>query len=224
MFERFLQNARKPQGIDGKLFVAAINSGHSGVSLWGLRHLDVNPEDSILDIGCGGGINVARMLRRTSAGRVCGLDYSDVGVAKSASLNRKAIRVGRTEMRLGGVSRIPWADNSFDAVTAFETVYFWDHFANDLQEVRRVLKPDGLFFVCNEMNKPEQGETSGQYWIKTLGLTMYGPAEFQASLTAAGCVGPKPPKARGASASAPVRKKHKEKRYDEYKKIDGFVG
>ncbi|MDR1469294.1 MAG: class I SAM-dependent methyltransferase [Spirochaetaceae bacterium] len=51
-----------------------MNIGHSGVSRWGLKHLDIKPGDYILDIGCGGGVNVARMLKRAREGRVCGLD------------------------------------------------------------------------------------------------------------------------------------------------------
>jgi ubiquinone/menaquinone biosynthesis C-methylase UbiE len=86
------------------------------------------------------------------------------------------------------VSENPWPDNSFDIVTAFETVYFWPDFVHDLGEVRRVLKPGGIFFICNELNKPEGDKAPGQYWIKTLGINVYGPAEFREYLTEAGFV------------------------------------
>jgi ubiquinone/menaquinone biosynthesis C-methylase UbiE len=49
------------------------------------------------------------------------------------------------------VSQIPWEDGAFDLVTAFETVYFWPDFEGGLKEVRRVLKPGGTLFICNEM-------------------------------------------------------------------------
>jgi ubiquinone/menaquinone biosynthesis C-methylase UbiE len=84
------------------------------------------------------------------------------------------------------VSENPWPDKTFDIVTAFETVYFWPDFVHDLGEVRRVLKPGGVIFICNELNKPESGEAPGQYWIKTLGIKVYGPAEFREYLTKAG--------------------------------------
>ena len=38
---------------------------------------------------------------------------------------------------------------------AFETVYFWPELAQNFREVYRVLKPGGIFFICNEAN----GET-----------------------------------------------------------------
>jgi ubiquinone/menaquinone biosynthesis C-methylase UbiE len=57
----------------------------------------------------------------------------------------------------GGAWIIPWPDNTFDIVTAFETVYFWPDFVNGLNEVGRMLKP-GLLFIRNEMNKPKADE------------------------------------------------------------------
>ena len=186
MFNTFFANARKPQGVGGRFFAAGMNIGHSRISRWGLNHLAIKPADHILDIGCGGGVNVARMLKRAREGRVCGLDYSEVSVGKTKRVNAAAVRAGRSEIRLGSVSENPWPDNSFDMVTAFETVYFWPDMVHDFGEVRRVLKPGGLFFICNELNKSEGGEAPGQYWIRTLGINVYGPAEFREYLTEAG--------------------------------------
>ncbi|MDR2303535.1 MAG: class I SAM-dependent methyltransferase [Treponema sp.] len=168
-----------------------MNIGHTANSRWGLSHLSIRPGDHILDIGCGGGINVARMLKRAIEGKVCGLDYSEVSVEKTRRLNRKAVRRGRSEIRLGSVSENPWPDNSFDTVTAFETIYFWPDFANDLREILRVLKPGGLFFICNELNKPEEGEMSRQYqhWITSLDLKVYSESEYRKYLTDAGFTG-----------------------------------
>jgi ubiquinone/menaquinone biosynthesis C-methylase UbiE len=189
MFEKFLSNFRKPQGLTGRLLLTSMNWGHTSVSRWGLKHLDIRPGDHILDIGCGGGKNVERMLKRASEGRVCGLDYSRVCVEKTTRLNRRAIHAGRSEIRLGSVSENPWPDNSFDIVRAFETIDFWPDFAKDLREVLRVLKPGGVFFICNEMSKPEQGEAPYQFWIKKLDLKTYTASDFHRYLTEAGFTG-----------------------------------
>jgi ubiquinone/menaquinone biosynthesis C-methylase UbiE len=189
MFEKFIQNARRPEGFVGGLFLAAMNLGHRAISRWGLGHLAIGPGDLILDIGCGGGRNVARMLKRAPEGRVCGLDHAELSVEKARQLNRKAVREGRSDIRLGSVSKNPWPDNSFDIVTAFETVYFWPDFANDLREIRRVLKPGGLFFICNEMNKTEEGRPAYRYWIETLDMKTYTAADFRKHLAGAGFTG-----------------------------------
>jgi ubiquinone/menaquinone biosynthesis C-methylase UbiE len=188
MFKKFIQNARKPQGFGGGVFVFFMNFGHTAVSNWGLSHLTIKPSDTILDIGCGGGKNIARMLKKTPQGRVCGLDYSGVSVAKSIKLNRKAAAGGMADIRLGSVSENPWPDNTFDIVTTFETIYFWPDFIHDLKECGRVLKPGGILFICNEMNVPETGEAPYQYWISMLNLKVYTQSDLSRILTEAGFV------------------------------------
>jgi len=56
-------------------------------------------------------------------------------------------------------------------VTAFETVYFWPELAQNFREVYRVLKPGGVFFICNEAN----GETTkDDKWTQIIdGMTIY---------------------------------------------------
>jgi SAM-dependent methyltransferase len=56
---------------------------------------------------------------------------------------RRLIRVGRVEVRCGGVSEIPYADESFDKAYAVNCFQFWPGPVDDLREVRRVLRPGG---------------------------------------------------------------------------------
>jgi ubiquinone/menaquinone biosynthesis C-methylase UbiE len=51
---------------------------------------------------------------------------------------------------------------------------------------KRVLKPGGIFFTCNEMNKSDEGEALYQSWIKMLDLKAYTQAEFKNLLSQAG--------------------------------------
>ncbi|MDR3284843.1 MAG: class I SAM-dependent methyltransferase [Treponema sp.] len=95
---------------------------------------------------------------------------------------------GRTKIKEGSVSQIPWQDGEFDIVTAFETVYFWPDFVNDLREIRRTLKPGGLFFICNESFKSDDGEVPHQNFVNMLDLKMYSPSDFKVSLRESGFI------------------------------------
>ena len=77
-----------------------------------------------------------------------------------------------------------FADNWFDAVTAFETVYFWPDPPRCFREVHRVLKPGGTFLICNESN----GDTDrDEKWTKLIGgMTIYKDIELKAYLEQAG--------------------------------------
>lgn len=53
-----------------------------------------------------------------------------------------------------------FADGWFDAVTAFETVYFWPDLPRCFPEVFRVLRSGGTFLICNECSDPEKDRKS----------------------------------------------------------------
>lgn len=75
----------------------------------------------MLDIGCGGGQNVANFIKRTH-GLVCGMDITHVR-GRASRKNKAAISQDETSIVEANVSNIPFDDNRFD-VTAFETICF----------------------------------------------------------------------------------------------------
>ena len=164
---------------------------------WGLRFLELAPDARVLDCGCGGGANIKRLLKKCPQGIVRGVDYSAVSVEKARNLNRTAIQKGRCAVWQGSVERIIFAKDWFDAVTAFETVYFWSDLPQCLREVRRVLKPGGTFLICNESNgdtdKDEKwteiigGTTKDDKWTQIIdGMTIYKDSQLKAFLEQAG--------------------------------------
>ena len=104
----------------------------------------------VADFGCGGGRNVAELLKRFPAAKVVVLDYSNVSCDKIKKFNRRAVQKGRCNIAQGDVSRLPLEAETFDLITAFETGYFWPGPMESFQEVLRVLKPGGAFMIVNE--------------------------------------------------------------------------
>ena len=177
-------NARKPVGELGDKLLDRMNESHESLAQWGVSHLDISKDDVILDIGCGGGVNVERFLKMTES-KVYGLDNSEIAVEKSTKLNQDAIDEGRCEVIQGSVSELPFEDNTFDIVTGFETVYFWPDFVNDCKEVRRVLKDDGIMFICNEAIPDEEDERQKEL-IDLLDMKIFSEDEFDEYLREAG--------------------------------------
>ncbi len=181
MLGKLMQNCRKPEGFAGRLILAGMNYGHSNISRWGLSHLHAKKDAHILDIGCGGGANIKRLLAMCPQGYVEGIDYSEQSVAVSRKKNRDDLGK-RCNIRQGSVSCLPYKDGAFNVVTAFETVYFWPDIANDFREVRRVLKPDGRFLICNEASDPKDGT-----WTEKIdGMRIYSGDELIRLLLSSG--------------------------------------
>ena len=110
--------------------------------------------------------------------------FRSVSVEKARKVNARAIAAGRCNVQQASVAELPFEAEQFEAVTAFETVYFWPELAQNFREVYRVLKPGGVFFICNEAN----GETTkDDKWTQIIdGMTIYKDSQLKAFLEQAG--------------------------------------
>ncbi len=171
----FFDNMRKPQGKLGNIQLKSMNKEHTPVSLWGLKHLNIKSDDVILDVGCGGGINIKRMAQ--DAKKVYGIDYSIESVNLSKEVNEKLIDEGKVEIMKGNVKDLPFEDNTFDIVTAFETVYFWPDIEKCFGEVKRVLKPGGMFLIGMETNGSDNWVM--KFWKHFIDMEMYNDGEIK---------------------------------------------
>lgn len=149
---------QKPTGWLGRLILRNMNARHSGVTDWGLSHVRVGKDFAILDVGCGGGRTVSKLAAMASDGKVYGVDYSAASVAVATKKNRELIRTGRVWIREGNVSALPFADDSFDLVTAVETHFWWPDLPAGFREVFRVLRPGGSVAVIAEIYKGAQSK------------------------------------------------------------------
>lgn len=165
------KNQGKPEGWFGRLVVRSMNKEHAPIHEFGRSHVQIKGDEYILEVGCGGGSNLAAFLQMSPNIRAIGVDYSEDSVKASSQYNAKAISEGRCEVRQGNVLHLEFEDNRFDLVTAFETVYFWPDIVESFREVHRVLKPGGQFLICNEVD----GETKRSSFFPKLveGMTNY---------------------------------------------------
>ena len=101
---------------------------------------------TILDIATGTG-DLAINLAETNADKIVGLDISrgmlDVGIEKIKKKNLDS----KIEMILGDSENMPFADNTFDAITVAFGVRNFENLENGLKEILRVLKPGGTFVI-----------------------------------------------------------------------------
>lgn len=99
-----------------------------------LRELDSTKD--LLDLGAGAGI-VPEMNFKGLARRVCGVD-PDPRVAENPYLDEGRVGLGES---------IPYADASFDVVVSDNVLEHLDHPLDVFREVRRVLRPGGVFLA-----------------------------------------------------------------------------
>lgn len=181
--ERFLNMTRKPKGFLGTLMLNRMNGRHAKLADWSMGIYQGNPAE-ILDIGCGGGRNLAALLHRYPDARGTGVDYAPLSVRMTKAKNRGAVFAGRCRVVEGNAMSLPLPDNAFDLVTAIETVYFWTTIEQGFREVYRVLRPGGTFMIVNEL---DGRNGTGDEYVKIIKrMRTYTGEDLEAALKYAG--------------------------------------
>ena len=120
-----------------------------------LARLELARGERVLEIGYGPGRTLRKVARYLEDGFAAGLDHSPVMARQAVRRNRRLIRAGRVEVRCGGVSEIPYPDESFDKAFAVNSFQFWPSPVGDLTELRRVLRPGGrLVLTIRAVERP----------------------------------------------------------------------
>ncbi|MFC9897543.1 class I SAM-dependent methyltransferase [Nocardia sp. NPDC127579] len=99
----------------------------------------------VLDVGCGGGQLALELSARNPGLRIVGVD-ADPGQVRRAA-RRVVQRADRLRFERASADRLPFPDDSFDAVVSVGSVKHWPDAAAGMAEMVRVLRPGGLLRV-----------------------------------------------------------------------------
>jgi ubiquinone/menaquinone biosynthesis C-methylase UbiE len=148
----------------------------------------LNPGETVLDLGCGGGIDVLLSARRVGpTGKAYGLDMTDEMLALANENKRKA-GVENVEFLKGEIERIPLPDNSVDVIISNCVINLSADKDKVLREAFRVLKPGGRFAVSDVVTRGEilpEIRRSVLAWVGCLAGALEEDA-YRTKLTAAG--------------------------------------
>lgn len=153
VLNKLIEQAKNPKGFVGSSMLCIMNVAHTSMTKWALSNIEINEHANVLDIGCGGGKTIHTLSKMNPHGKIYGIDYSEQAVENSIKTNKKDVDSGKVLIKQASVSSIPFSNQFFDIITAFQTHYFWPDLENDVKEIFRVLKPNGHFIIVAELYK-----------------------------------------------------------------------
>jgi arsenite methyltransferase len=149
---------------------------------------DLEPGETVLDLGSGGGIDVLLSARRVGPrGRAYGLDMTDE-MLELARDNQREAGVENVEFLKGTIEGVPLPDDSIDVIISNCVINLSGDKPAVFREAARVLRPGGRFAVSDVIADPDMDEETRrdmQQWTGCVAGALTR-EEFERDLRAAG--------------------------------------
>jgi len=150
--------------------------------------IDLQPGQTVLDLGSGGGIDVLLSAKRVGpTGKVYGLDMTDDMLALARENQRKA-GATNVEFLKGTIEAIPLPDRSVDVIISNCVINLSVDKDAVLHEAFRVLKPGGRFAVSDVVIRgevPPEIRRNMELWVGCVAGALHED-EYASKLKAAG--------------------------------------
>ena len=150
--------------------------------------IDLQPGQTVLDLGSGGGIDVLLSARRVGpTGKVYGLDMTDEMLALARDNQQKA-GATNVEFLKGEIEHIPLPANTVDVIISNCVINLSSDKDAVLREAFRVLKPGGRFAVSDVVIRgevPADIRRNVELWVGCVAGALEE-SEYRAKLTSAG--------------------------------------
>jgi ubiquinone/menaquinone biosynthesis C-methylase UbiE len=161
-----------------------MEKGHRPVGEQAIELMAIPPGATVLDVGCGSGWATRLMAEKASAGRAVGIDIADemIQLARETSTS-----LANVEFRVASAEKLPFADAEFSHAFSMESLYYYADMLAALREIKRVLKPGGLFVAVVDLFK-ENAPT--EQWVQQLKVPVQflGIADYRSQFESAGFV------------------------------------
>jgi ubiquinone/menaquinone biosynthesis C-methylase UbiE len=143
MFERFIKYVGKkfgnPNGFGGKISTKIMNIINQKQYNAVLKNIKLEPNNNVLDIGFGNGYLINKILKQNVSVNIYGIEISEDMVNKVKS------KYNNVKLFLENINKTSFGENTFDKIYTINTIYFWNELDNCFSEIKRILKPNGIF-------------------------------------------------------------------------------
>lgn len=170
-----------PSGIFGRLLMKLLNRGNAKMNDVTFEQLNLQSEDSVLEIGFGGGYLLNKIAVSQIPNFIAGIDPQIDVLQMGNNKFKRPIERGYVELKQASGESLPYGEGTFNKICTVNTIYFWSEPQSVLNECSRVLQPKGKLVICyNSTAFLEQNKLT-QHGFKT-----YEPEELESLMQNSG--------------------------------------
>lgn len=141
--QELAKQLRCPDGENGIKVGEMMNFTNSNIIVKSIESLDLQNNDTVLEIGPGNGSHVKDIITAKEI-EYHGIDISETMVTEAQKLNAG---LNSVFFHLSDGNKIDFDADTFDKIFTTNTIYFWQHPAEYTNEIKRVLKPGGILSI-----------------------------------------------------------------------------
>lgn len=139
------KNLANPEGEKGLEIADMMHATNISMTLESIKAMALQDLDSVLEIGQGNAGHLEFVLNSAKNLQYIGLDISET--MKNAAAEKNTAFKNQAQFLVYNGRDIPFEDHKFDKIFTVNTLYFWEKPLDFLNEIFRVLKPEGIFVL-----------------------------------------------------------------------------
>jgi ubiquinone/menaquinone biosynthesis C-methylase UbiE len=183
MITRFIaKQLHKPSGVLGRAVLPRLfNKRNAALSDHTFESLALQPDDRVIEVGCGGGYLLSRMAAIITEGLLVGIDVSSEMIAFCGKKYRSLIQDGRLEICCANADDLPYPSNYFTKACSVNTIFYFSNASLAISELWRVLTDGGMLAICFTAKKFLEVREFTKH-----GLTLYEADKMQCLMESSG--------------------------------------
>jgi len=139
-------NFRNPNGIGGKITTKLMNIMNQKQYKAVLDNINLENNDILLDIGFGNGYLINKLFKKNNSIKIYGIDISNDMVNNVSKKYKQYIENDCLKLLMENINNETTFENEmFNKIYTVNTVYFWNDLKKCFSEIKRILKPNGIF-------------------------------------------------------------------------------
>ena len=131
--------------------------GPSERFVWAVDTLAPDPDDRVLEVGCGHGVAVSLVCERLTSGRILAIDRSPKMIEMATRRNHDHVAAGKAVLETAALEVASFEEERFDKIFAFNVAPFWLQPKEALGIVGRQLSADGAVYLFWDARHTQSG-------------------------------------------------------------------